>query len=285
MPIIINKPSLWLRHSALFLAASVVLFASSLASADKIILMMESGSENADRMKLLSNELVAAGHKPIMTGASLEDSALMLGCEASQGACVDTVIETAGADGAVIVPQDTGELLVRRGGAGNRARVAAGGSDYDWKVALSQAFGLPAPPAPAAPSSAVVDLSSSSAPQGGGIQFSHVKTRSWIVVGSGVATSIVGVVLLNIASGKQDDVDSHPVDTAADLEALRDLESSGKNFNLAGNVFVIAGGLATLTGVGLMVWDMKSGQAESGPTFVPTATDTSVGVSLRWDNF
>ena len=148
---------------------------------------------------------------------------------------------------------------------------------------MSQAFGLPAPPAPAA-SSASVDLSSSSAPQEGGIQFSKVKKRSWIVIGSGVGTSVVGLVLLNIASGKQKDVDDHPVDTAADLEALRDLESSGKNFNLAGNIFVIAGGLATITGVGLMVWDMKSAQTESGPTFVPTATDTSVGVSLRWDN-
>ena len=129
MPIFTNKASLWLRYSALLAAASALLLAPSLASADKIMLMMESGSENADRMKLLSKELSAAGHKPIVTGASLEDSALMLGCDASEGACIDTVIETGGADGAVIVPQDVGELLVRRGGSGNRARVAAGGSD------------------------------------------------------------------------------------------------------------------------------------------------------------
>jgi hypothetical protein len=274
-----------LQLFAPLVVAGVVAFAPGLASADKVMLLMDSGSENTDRMKLLSKELSAAGHKPMVTGASLEDSALMLGCTPSEGSCIDLVIETGGADGAVIVPQDVGELLVRRGGVGNSAKVAAGGSDYDWKVALSQAFGLPAPAAPAATASGKVDLSSSSSSSGGGMQFSKVKTRSWVVLGSGAATSIVGLVLLNIASGKQEDVNGHPVDTAADLEALRDLESSGENFNLYGNVFVIAGGLATVAGVGLMVWDMKSGQAESGPTFVPTASDTSVGVSLRWDNF
>ncbi len=127
------------------MALGFLTVAPGIATADTIMLMMESGAENTERMEVLSRELSAAGHKPMVTGAILEDSALMVGCDAAEGACIDAVIETGGSDGAVIVPQDAGELVVRRGGVVNSARVAAGASDYDWKVALSQAFGLPAP--------------------------------------------------------------------------------------------------------------------------------------------
>jgi hypothetical protein len=276
-----------LRWAAPFVVAGFVMLAPDVASADTIMLMMHSGPENSERMALLSQDLREAGHKPMVTGASLEDSALMLGCDASKGACIDLVIETGGAGGAIIVPQDTGELLVRRGGVAKTEKVTAGASDYDWRLALSKAFGLPAPPAPvvATPKGADFSAGSGGGQSGGFFQISKVKKRSWIVLGSGAATSVVGLVLLNVASGKQDDVNNHPVDTAADLEALRDLESSGESLNRAGNIIFFAGGIATLAGVGLAVWDMKSGSDEGGPTFVPTASETDVGVALRWDSW
>ena len=275
--------------------AGLLLLVPTVASADTVMLFMRHGPENSERMELIGGELRSAGHKPMMTGASLEDSALMLGCEAETPTCVATIIETGGADAAIIVPQDAGSLVVHRGGATKSETINAGASEYDWKLALAKAFGLPTPQAPTTPTTSPPSgmggtsvaepepglVTSSST---GGFAISSVETRSWVVLGSGVGTSVLGMILLSVASGKQDKVDKHPVDTVGDLEALRRLESSGANYNLSGNIFLIAGGVATLTGVGLMIWDLQSA-GESGPTVIPTASETSVGVSLQWSNF
>ncbi len=279
----INDWSLSPWTVAPLVAVGALLFSPSLAAADTVMLMMQSGPENGDRMTLLSAELEGAGHTAMIPGASYEDSALMMGCEASADACLDSVIEMGGADAAVIIPQDAGALRVRREGANKSSSIAAGATDYDWKVALSQAYGLPAPsPPPELEKPPGADFSDPD--PGGGFQLSNVKLRSWIVLGSGVAASGVGLVFMSLASSKQDEVDSHPVDTAADFDALSDLESTGKTYAQTGNFFVVAGGIATLTGVGLAILDMKSGAGESGPVLVPSASESSVGVSIHWGN-
>lgn len=306
------------RHFGPALAAGLLMLAPEVASADTFMLMMDRGKTKKKTMVDLSAQLKANGHKSMVTGASLEDSALMMGCDPSDGACIDTVIETGGADGAIILPRGAGAILVRRGGTTKRAKVPPGpNKSYARQVALASALGIPAPlepppkapkknprrqpkdpvvatappvtpapvvaePAPTEPIPAGADLSSSNE-EGRAFDLSKVKTRSWIVLGSGVAAGTLGLVFLQVASGKQDKVDDHPVDTAEDLQALHDLESSGESYNRAGNFFFVAGGIATLSGVGLMVWDIQQARKETRLSVVPTASSSSVGVSLRWD--
>jgi hypothetical protein len=300
-------------------AGLFLLLGPQLASADTFMLMTNKGKTKKKLMVDLSAQLKANGHKSMVTGASLEDSALMLGCDPSDDACIDMVIETGGADGAIIVPRGAGAIIVRHRGSSKRAKIGThADKSYARQVALASALGFPdppepevkpdpkprpkrvrkpkkdpvvAPPAEPKPAVAVVeepppppgaDLSSSGQEEGR-FDLSKVKTRSWIVLGSGVAAGTLGLVFLQVASGKQDKVDDHPVDTAADLQALQELESSGESYNRAGNFFMIAGGVAALSGVGLMVWDIRQARQESRLAIVPTASPSSVGVSLRWD--
>ena len=114
--------------------------------------------------------------------------------------------------------------------------------------------------------------------------FSRVERRSWIVVGSGAAATGVGLLFLSVASSKQDEVDAHPTESVADLRALQDLESSGKNFTVFGNFLLVGGGLAILSGAGLMLWDNKRASRESSLSLHPTVTGDLFGVSLSWSS-
>ena len=102
------------------------------------------------------------------------------------------------------------------------------------------------------------------------------------MLGGGVAATALGLGLLSVASSKQDEVDAHPVDSASDLDRLRALESSGANYTLGGNLFVFAGGVAVVSGVGLMLWDAKKEHREMQTAIIPTASSHGVGVALRW---
>ena len=88
------------RHSASYWRYGIVVFVGLLlvgpqvASADTYMLMMDRGKAKKKVMAELSGQLKDAGHKSMVTGASLEDSALMLGCDPKDDSCLDMVIET-----------------------------------------------------------------------------------------------------------------------------------------------------------------------------------------------
>ena len=71
---------------------------------------------------------------------------------------------------------------------------------------------------------------------------------------------------------------------SADLQALRDLESSGKNFTLAGNLLLVGGSLAALGGAGLMLLDNKRASREQSLSIHPTVSGERIGISLSWSS-
>ena len=78
-----HNDSVWFWQIGPALVAGLLLLGPQLASADTFILMMESGVPKKRLMADLSAQLKDAGHKTMVTGANLEDSAMMLVCDPS----------------------------------------------------------------------------------------------------------------------------------------------------------------------------------------------------------
>jgi hypothetical protein len=105
--------------------------------------------------------------------------------------------------------------------------------------------------------------------------------RSWsplVVAGGGVAVGAAGAVFWTMAKSKQDEIDRAPVVTPGDLERLRELESDAKLRALVGNVLVAAGAVAVVGGVvWYLVQPRKRGRVEVGPVIVPGGGGVALG--------
>src|SRR5690606_25014487 len=116
---------------------------------------------------------------------------------------------------------------------------------------------------------------------------SAVEPYAWAVAGSGAGLLLVGGLMLMAADGKQAEVDDAPTDTVADLEALVELEESGRRYARWGSTFAVVGAVAATVGVVLVIRQGLSaggGQpAEQGPgevTLAPTAGPSGVGFTV-----
>jgi len=114
-----------------------------------------------------------------------------------------------------------------------------------------------------------------------GFSFSRVKGYTWGITIGGVASFLVGGALLSLASSKQSDVDDAAADSVADLERLRDLESSGKTLSAFGNSMLIVGAAASLAGA-YLIYTQGSAKPEEKRTISvgPTARGRGVAFSL-----
>lgn len=237
------------------------------------------GDENGALVESLAEPFAEAGIEALPAGSSLQDTVLMLGCEASDGSCLDQVIEMGGVDGLVIVPVEPGGLIVRRGGETLESPSVDPTEVWAVEKALLQILGIEAAAEPEVPVQDEVPEAALVVSEPPPAKRGPVKMRTWIVLGSGAAATGLGLALFSVASSKQNRVDDHPVDSVADLNALRDLEASGAAYSRAGNVFMIAGSLAVAGGVALLLWDPAPGEHL---TLEPTVTSSGAGVSLRW---
>lgn len=296
-------------------AFAVTITLSSAARADKLLLLADYGNAENERVLAVKESMEKAGHEPVIGGSSLEDTALLLGCDATRDSCLDSVITTGNVDGLIIVPTEEGEILVRRQKENARFPIPAeGGFDAavgELAAAMAQTdagdtktgdttgdttgaapdvavdgdaevTGNVAGPGDSTGQDPLLGAEPSKASESG-FSMSRISTRSWLVLGGGVAATGLGLGLLGIASSKQSDVDSHPVETAEDLEALRRLEDSGASYTTAGNLVTVIGGVAVLAGVGLVYLDMKKGTTAEKLAILPTANADGFGVALQWN--
>lgn len=76
---------------------------------------------------------------------------------------------------------------------------------------------------------------------------------SWpvVVTAGGAALAIAGASCWAIASSRQSDIDHAPASTAADLDHLASLETSGKRYATAGNVLFVGGAVVAVAGAAL----------------------------------
>jgi hypothetical protein len=110
--------------------------------------------------------------------------------------------------------------------------------------------------------------------------FGRVKPYSYAVAGGGVALIGVGAVFYALASGKQSDIDDAPTDTLEDLQALQDLEDSGKRYALLGNISTIVGGIAAATGVTLIVIQGTRKEGPPAAAIEPMALPGGAGLTF-----
>jgi hypothetical protein len=243
--------------------------------------------------QVMTRTAAALGHEPISAQASRAEVAVLSGCPPDDNACYETVAETVGVDRVVFGRVESAPggglevtmTLVEPGTEPRRrtAVLAPGG-----RKALERDFGGHAralltgapPPQDEQPQ---IDLTPDPAPvvEGGGFSFGRVEPYSWAIAGGGLALIGVGSLLLVSAADKQDQVDSAPTDTVADLERLRDLEDSGRSRTRWGNVALIAGGVATITGLALVMKQGSSSAAEPPAASVaPTPIAGGFGLTL-----
>ena len=83
-----------------------------------------------------------------------------------------------------------------------------------------------------------------------------VRATSWIALAAGVVALGVGGGFYAASQATENDIESAPTETAADLSRLQELEDTGDRQRTLGVTFLVLGGVATAAGVGLVTWDL-----------------------------
>jgi len=157
-----------------------------------------------------------------------------------------------------------------------RPRAAAFWRDPDGAEVVSQRTPAPATstsastaasaaarPATAEPAAPGADLTRGPRDRAG-FSARRVDPLVWGVTAGGAGLMVVGGLLLAAAGSKQDEVDDAPTDTVADLEALADLEASGRKEARWGSALLVAGAATAAAGVVLVL--KQGGDADRSPT-------------------
>lgn len=97
-----------------------------------------------------------------------------------------------------------------------------------------------------------------------------------LVAGGGVAVAFAGMIFWTLASGTQQQIDDAPTGSAADLERLASLEATAKDRALAGNILVITGAVAIAGGVTWYFLDRRE-EVRAAPLVVPGGGGIAVG--------
>jgi len=212
-------------------------------------------------------------------GATLTDTAVVVGCDLSARTCLDAVAAALNVDQilfAKITPDpndpDTAQVdvtaVTRETEPVTRSfTVHAASTDDDLAAIEPAAVEMlqtgesrrrsgstppdntkppPPPPPPPAPLPPAAPTETRSA------------TLPLVATITGAVVVAAGATCWAVASSKQGQIDSAPTTTAADLEHLASLESSAKGYATAGNVLVISGAVVTLAG-GALWWRARHG--------------------------
>jgi hypothetical protein len=236
--------------------------------------------------------------------ASFDDSAAVAGCAAPDPPCFAKVAEALGVDYVVIgtvTPAPggtaTASLKLYKDGTVSEHIVKLAG-DLD---AMVQTMAQDVPPLftgarpPAAPTSpALAEPRPASppmaprpapapepAPEPDG--FARVGTTSWIIAGAGLAVTAASLIVFAQAKSKQDEVDQAPTRTPEELDRLVELEDQGERLTNIGNILLIGGAAALVTGGGLILWQRFSdgGDDDHKVSLSPIPLRGGMGVSLE----
>jgi hypothetical protein len=142
---------------------------------------------------------------------------------------------------------------------------------------------VPPPDTSTAPIGTHPDVSSAPNGQIAPINEGHTSRRRWEVSGLAVGGGLVltGVILWGAAGGVQDDINSAPTRTLADIENLRSLESKGDTYTTVGNVMFASG--IVLAGVsGYFFWRDRHSAHGQQAMIVPTMFDHGAGVAFTF---
>lgn len=119
-------------------------------------------------------------------------------------------------------------------------------------------------------------------PEGKSFRFGRVANYSWAIAGGGAGLLILGGVMLGVASGKQGDVDNAPTETREDLEALVELEDSGRRYARFGSAFAVIGGAALVTGGVLIFLQGRDASRDEPDMTVEPLVPEDDGLGATW---
>ena len=115
----------------------------------------------------------------------------------------------------------------------------------------------------------------------GGYDFSRVGGTAWAVTGAGTGLVLTSFVFYALAGSKQDQVNSARVNTPADIERLKDLESSGKTLNNVANTTFLLGLVGLGIGGYLVYRDAKVPAGEASTVAIsPALIGDGIGVGV-----
>ena len=113
----------------------------------------------------------------------------------------------------------------------------------------------------------------------GGYDVTRVKDSTWAIAGTSAGVFIVGVIFLNAAGNKEDEVADARANTLEDIRRLEDIESTGKTLNTIGNTGVLLG-LAGLGVAGYLIYREAKVPASNSAevSFAPLISPGGLGV-------
>ena len=243
----------------LVLVIALALVAATVgAGPRKVLVLPVDGSADAglrSKLTVVVQDLAKTSVSGEVTNGdtTFAETASAVGCDPNRPACVDTVLGTLAVDEVVwgtATPNADGSttLVVKRATKGTppheqTAIIAQTESPDVATTRIAPLFGV----------TGTVALGSGSAtttePEGSGSGAPSVPPSPWsdqkklgvgLAVGGG-ALIVVGLALWASESGVQDDINNAPDQTAAQIQALKDLESKAQGYAWGGNIAMVLG--------------------------------------------
>jgi hypothetical protein len=272
-----------MRIAIVAFVTSIALLTSVIAQPRKVLVLpLDGNAPAAQRGKL--NASVAKLAKSKLDGdvtigdTTFEETAAAVGCDPAQSSCAETVRTTLQVDelvyGSAKTVDGSTTVMITRVSAGSepRSQISVIGEKDDASAAeagLEPGFTTVASPVDAAIAANSAGSNAETKKDTGPGFFSTRERKLGVGFGAGgVIALVIGFAYWSSASGMQDDIDSHPDMTLAQIDDLKSLEDDAASKALWGNVFVILGLAATGVG-GYYLWKDRKNRRAAALTPAP----------------
>lgn len=276
--------SSWIRGLRLAILVSLGWFAVAAPTAfAKVLVLRFDGSDAAHAQSAVVAELSRSGHDVASGDTSFDDSAMLIGCDASSEPCAREILSTLSVDeivygsmhpdGVIVVqrislsrPPRKAEVVIRPGQSLEAALAPVMRKLFDDRsVDLTATLPTNLP-------STAFDGNGDNRP--GPVRSHRASVIAWSASG---ALVIAGLMFWVHASSLQDDIDVAPDTSTNERLALADLQRRAATASDRGTVMVGAG--AVVAGLGTYFWIRNHRRIASPRTAIrPTIVPGGVGV-------
>lgn len=284
------------RAAIVALFTMIALLTSVMAQSRKVLVLpLDGNAPAAQRTKL--NESVAKLSKAKLGGdvtigdTTFIETAAAVGCDPAEPSCAETVRSTLQVDelvyGSAKTEDGSTTVIVTRASAGSAPKsqisvIRETDSGEQAEGNLGPLFTTSAD-VPHDSSGSAGSGSATGRPRPKSNFFDTRERKLGVAFAAGgVIALAIGISLWSGASGLQDQIDSAPDGTLAQIEALKDLEDRAGSKALWGNVFFVVGLAAAGVG-GYFLWQDHKNR---GATVAPVPTEDGTGMTLvlggRW---